>query len=253
MTLGSSSGINIVDIGAGEGATTVNIAGGATAAKAVNIATGAVANVVTIGSVSGAASMSLLVGTGNFSLDGNAASTYTIGASTTTGTISIGGTAQTGIGTIFGGTGIQTINYAASTGVKTLNFGTGAAANVITIGTETGAASLALKAGSGNVNVSGNLVLANVATQFQMNGGAATDFIGQGTLIAGTVTIANTNIAAGDRILVSRSALNGTPALGFLVTTISAGASFTVASYGVTGAAVATDVSSFDYVIIRQN
>jgi hypothetical protein len=85
-----------------------------------------------------------------------------------------------------------------------------------------------------------------------MNGGAATDFIGQGTLIGGTVTILNTNIAATDRIFVTRSALNATPALGFLVTTISAGASFTVASYGVTGAAAVTDVSSFDYFIVRQ-
>ena len=38
----------------------------------------------------------MYVGSGNFVLDGVAASTYSIGASTTTGTIFIGGTAQTG-------------------------------------------------------------------------------------------------------------------------------------------------------------
>jgi len=85
-----------------------------------------------------------------------------------------------------------------------------------------------------------------------MNGGAVTDFIGRATLVAGTVTVANTNIAAGDRIFVTRSALNGSPALGFPITTISAGASFTIASYSAAGAAVVTDVSTFDYVIVRQ-
>lgn len=99
----------------------------------------------------------------------------------------------------------------------------------------------------------GNLIIGAVAKQLQMNGGAVTDFIGVGTLVAGTVTIANTNIAAGDRILVTRSALNASPALGHLITTISAATSFTVASYDATGSAATTDVSSFDYVIVRQN
>ena len=105
-----------------------------------------------------------------------------------------------------------------------------------------------------NVEISqGNLVLGAVATQLQLNGGAVTDFIGVGTLVAGTVTILNTNIAADDRILVTRSALNASPALGHLITTISAATSFTVASYSAAGAAATTDVSSFDYFIVRQN
>jgi hypothetical protein len=99
----------------------------------------------------------------------------------------------------------------------------------------------------------GNLVIGAVAKQLQMNGGAVTDFIGQGTLVAGTVTIANTNIAAGDRILITRSALNASPALGDFITTISAATSFTVASYDATGSLENTDVSSFDYFIVRQN
>lgn len=127
-----------------------------------------------------------------------------------------------------------------------------AASTAIQMTASDAAGGITLTAGTGGVNVAGNLNLTSVATKISMNGGAATDFIGQGTLVAGTVTIANTNIAANDRIMVTRSALNGTPALGFLVTTISAGASFTVASYSAAGAAVATDVSSFDYVIFRQ-
>ena len=99
----------------------------------------------------------------------------------------------------------------------------------------------------------GHLVIGAVAKQLQMNGGAVTDFIGQATLVAGTVTVANTNIAAGDRILVTRNALNASPALGDLITTISTGTSFTVASYNATGGAATADVSGFDYFIVRQN
>lgn len=70
-------------------------------ANAINI--GTVSNtgrVITIGNTTGTTGISELVGTGNFSLDGVAGSTYTIGASTTTGTITIGGSSQTGAITI---------------------------------------------------------------------------------------------------------------------------------------------------------
>jgi hypothetical protein len=107
--------------------------------------------------------------------------------------------------------------------------------------------------GNTSVTSGGNMILSAVATQIEMNGGAETDYIGQGTLVTGVDVILNTNIATTDRIIVSRSGLNASPALGFLITTISAGVSFTVTSYGVTGAAANTDVSSFDYVIIKQN
>jgi len=252
--LGDSDGINIVGIGTGEGATTINVATGATAAKVVHIADGAVANLVTIGSTSGAAALTLQCGTGNFSLDGAATSNYTFAPSTTSGTINFGGTgANTGTATILGGTGVQTINVAASTGVKTLNIATGAAANAVTIGTENTTASLALKAGSGGVNVYGDLSLANVATKISYNGGAVTDAIGAATLVAGTVDVANTNIAATDRIHITRSALNGSPALGHLIYTITPATKFSVTAYDATGSAAVTDVSSFSYVIIGQN
>lgn len=81
---------------------------------------------------------------------------------------------------------------------------------------------------------------------------AATDFIGTGTLIGGQATILNTNIAASDRIMITRSALNASPALGELIYTINAGVSFVVNSYDASGVAEATDVSSFTYVIFRQ-
>jgi len=189
ITLGNSSGVNTVVIGDGEGATTVNIAGGATAGKSVNIAVGAVANVVTIGSISGASSISMLVGTGNFALNGAATSTYTIGGSTTIGTISIGGTAQTGalsIGVTSGvmalnlgtGTGATTVNIASgAVGAKAVNIGTGAIDNVVIIGSVTAASSISMLVGTGN---------------FALNGAATSTYtIGESTTI-GSISIGGT-------------------------------------------------------------
>ncbi|MFP3859215.1 MAG: beta strand repeat-containing protein [Bacteroidales bacterium] len=110
--------------------------------------------------------------------------------------------------------------------------------------------------GSGNVNVTGgNFVLSDVATQIEMNGGAATDFIGQATLVNGQVTVSNTNISADDRIFLTRSDINSSSALGHLVTTINAGTSFTIESKEAAspGDDETGDQSIIDYVIIKQN
>lgn len=186
--------------------------------------------------------------------------TITVTASQGTGVASVNISSTAGGVTIAGGLATaDAINLTAASGGVDVDgalqinvTSSQAAATAIQLTASAGTGGITATVGSGNFNVAGNLALTSAATQFIMNGGGATDFIGQGTLIAGTVTIANTNIAANDRIFVQRSALNGTPALGFLVTTISAGASFTVAAYSVTGAAAVTDVSSFDYFIVRQ-
>ena len=187
--------------------------------------------------------------------------TITVTASQGTGVASVNISSTAGGVTIAGGLATaDAINLTAASGGVDVDgalqinvTSSQAAATAIQLtASDAGAGGITATVGAGNFNVAGNLALTSAATQFIMNGGGATDFIGQGTLIAGTVTIANTNIAANDRIFVQRSALNGTPALGFLVTTISAGASFTVAAYSVTGAAAVTDVSSFDYFIVRQ-
>ena len=149
-------------------------------------------------------------------------------------------------------TGATDLNLASDASTGAVNIGTGAGARTITLGNITGATALNLTAGSGAVNCATDFNLTSVATKISMNGGAATDFIGRATLVAGTVTVNNTNIAAGDRIFVTRSALNASPALGFPITTISAGVSFTIASFSAAGAAAVTDVSTFDYVIVRQ-
>ncbi len=142
------------------------------------------------------------------------------------------GTHTTAIATGNRAAGTMAVNLLTGTGVKTLNIGN---ADTLTV-----------------VNVASKLNLTSAATQLTVKGGAATDFIGTATLIGGTATILNTNIAAGDRIQITRSALNASPALGFLIYTITPTTSFIVESFSAAGAAVATDVSSFTYVITRQ-
>ena len=142
-------------------------------------------------------------------------------------------------------TGTTNINTSGS-GVTSIGTGGTGATN---IGNATGNTTV-----TGALNVTGNLNLTSVATLMSMNGGAVTDFIGTGTLAAGTITIANTNIAAADRIFISRTAPNASTTLGEIRYTISAGASFTVESLiiGTPGSTETGDLSSFAYFIVRQ-
>ncbi len=147
---------------------------------ATNINTGTSTGIVSIGSTTGAAGITERVGTSNYSLDGVAGSTYSIGASTIAGTITIGGTAQTGnfiLGQSSGtmnlnlgtGTGATTINLGTgATNSKTINIGTGAVANVLSIGSSTGAASMTIESGTGN------FTLGNSANARTWNVGAGT-------------------------------------------------------------------------------
>lgn len=148
----------------------------------------------------------------------------------------------TGTSTLTGTTNINT----SGAGVTTIGTGGTGAVN---IGNATGNTAI-----TGTLNAGGNVNLTAVATKISYNGGAATDFIGSGTLTAGTVTIANTNIAATDRILVQRTAANASTTLGMLSYTISAGASFTVNSLivGTPGSVETGDASSFVYFIVGQ-
>lgn len=108
---------------------------------------------------------------------------------------------------------------------------------------------------SGDVTVSaGNVKISGAAKQLQVEGGAVTDFIGQLTLVAGTKEVANTNIAAGDKIMLSRQSINGSTALGMLTYTITAATKFTVTSVqpGTPADTETNDVSIIDYFIVRQ-
>ncbi len=184
----SATGANTgqIDIGTGTGAQTMNLATGGTGVKTVNIATGAIDNDVIIGTVTGTASLRLLMGTGNFSLDGAATTTYTMAATTTSGTIDIGGTAQTGTMTlgdssgtnivqIGSGEGATTVNIAdGATNAKTVNIGTGAVANTTTIGTISSTATTTILAGTGGITMTGTIE--NVDAKFVVPTGININF-----------------------------------------------------------------------------
>lgn len=119
--------------------------------------------------------------------------------------------------------------------------------------TTTLAGGTTVTAGTDLISTAGNLLLQGAGKQIRMEGGAATDFIGSATLVAGTVTIANTNIAAADVILVTREGINASTALGVLDTAITPATSFTITALNPTdGTTQANDVSTVKYVIIRQ-
>lgn len=100
----------------------------------------------------------------------------------------------------------------------------------------------------------GNVIISGAAKQLRVEGGAVTDFIGTATLASGEVTVANTNIAAADRIFIQRQSAGSSTALGELTYTISAGASFTITSKDLSTPAntVTGDVSVVSYFIVRQ-
>lgn len=130
-----------------------------------------------------------------------------------------------------------------------------AAATAITLSASDAAGGITLDVGTGDLNVTGgDLNMGSVATTLSLNGGAVTDFIGQATLVNGEVIVANTNIAATDRIFVTRSAINASTALGHFLTTISAGASFKIEAKDAANPAndVAGDLSTVDYFIVKQ-
>lgn len=105
--------------------------------------------------------------------------------------------------------------------------------------------------------VSGNIFTLTSAggtkTWSQTAAGAAAS--GQATLVSGTVTVANTNIAATDLIFLSRADENSSTALGALtVTAITAGTSFVITALNTTTPAstVTGDVSIVNYFIVPQ-
>jgi hypothetical protein len=109
--------------------------------------------------------------------------------------------------------------------------------------------------GTGDVVVEdANLQLSTNESQLQVKGNSPTDFIGTATLVSGVVTIANTNIAANDRIFIQRITANASTALGTLEYNITPGLTFNIVSVDPAspGTPVTADVSTVTYFIIRQ-
>jgi hypothetical protein len=117
-------------------------------------------------------------------------------------------------------------------------------------------ATTSITATAGDITATlGNVIINGAAKQLRVHGGAVTDFIGTATLTSGSSgAIANTNIAATDRIFLQRIAANASTTLGELSYTISASNSFTITSLilGTPASPQTGDASTVGYFIVRQ-
>lgn len=197
-----SDGERVITIGSNNGAAQVDLESGS---GGINIGSAASAQSVTIGNNTGATAIIMEVGSGNFALDGVAASTYSIGSATTTGTITIGGTAQTGALGLGVSSGIMTTNLATGDGAKTLNVATGVSGNTVNLasGINTSAQVVNISSGASGadstVNVlSGNgsagtqtfnLLTGTRAGALNLATGAAAHVVAVGSASAGAVTV----------------------------------------------------------------
>ncbi len=151
------------------------------------------------------------------------------------------GTTVSSTGAMTAGTGLTATTGNISSTAGQVNAGTS-----MTAGTT-------ITATAGDITATlGHIVVNGAAKQFKCHGGAVTDFIGQATLISGTVDIANTNIAATDRIIVTRTAKNGSTAYGTPLITITASTKFNITACKSDTTTETNDASTFDYIIIRQ-
>jgi hypothetical protein len=151
-----------------------------------------------------------------------------------------------------GGTGaVQSIN---NQNPVAGNFDITGTASQIEVTSHSGSAVLALPAAVTAPGSVASTTFLSAGTQLRCNGGAVTDFIGQATLTAGTVSVANTNITADDRIFLSVSDINGSTKLGHLTFTITPATGFVINSrQASTPASLETsDISIVDYFIVRQ-
>lgn len=111
-----------------------------------------------------------------------------------------------------------------------------------------------LTAGTDISATAGNISVSGAGKALRCKGGAVTDFIGQATLVAGTVTVANTNIAATDRIFLAVANINTSTKVGHLTYSINAGVDFTIKAVEQNTPANAEpqDVSTISYFIVRE-
>lgn len=249
------------------GTHTTNLVSGNAAAGtvALNIMTGTGTKTLSVGNADGSTTIGIK---GVVSINASQNSNTAINSGTSTGTVTIGN-ALSGAIALSGGSTVDidavgalslnssgaAINIGNDAVAQAINIGTGAAARTVTIGNVTTTSGTVINTGSGGCTVNGNLILGDVATQLQLNGGAATDFIGTSALVLGTIDVANTNIAATDRIFLQRISAAGSVTLGELTYSITPSTKFTVTSLilGTPASTQTADVSTFAYFIVRQN
>lgn len=169
--------------------------------------------------------------------------------SVNSGAISIGTDNQTAIMAICGGAVAKTLNIAHGSGAHTVSIGNATTGPV----SMRSVSSVTLTAPS--VNVAGNLILTTAGTCLQLNGGAATDFIGQVVLVAGTATIVNPNLNSGThRIFLQRKVPGLSSAIGQLTYVINTGVNFVITAIRVIDptATEIDDVSTIEYFIVNE-
>lgn len=179
-----------------------------------------VATAITIGNTTTTSSIDMHVGAGNFSLNGVAASTYTVGAATTTGTITIGGTAQTGDMVLGSSSGTNAVKIANGAGASTVSIAEVQTAGAVNIGAAmtTGTIRIGgtgLQTGTITIGGGTGAQIVNVGT-----GGTGAKAVNIATGAAANVTIIGTTTAA------STLALNtptGTPVVAANGLTATAG------------------------------
>jgi hypothetical protein len=271
----------------GEGATSIVATAAGTNGQVLTGATGADPAFAALGTNSGLTAHGVLIGEGNGAivalaaaatgtlLAGNTAAdpsftaspsvtgsiTAGTGITSTTGNIvATAGEVNAGT-TMTAGTGITatTGNISATAGAvsagTTVTGGTGVTATTGNVTATAGAvnAGTSMTATAGDITATlGNVIINGAAKQLRVHGGAVTDFIGQATLTNGTVTVANTNIAATDRVFVNRSAKNGSTAYGVPLITITAATNFVLTACKSDTTTETNDASTFDYFIVRQ-
>lgn len=115
---------------------------------------------------------------------------------------------------------------------------------------------LAMTAGSATLTL-GDLTLTNgsIALGTAGNGisikSGANARIGQATLVAGTLAVANTSVTANTRVFLTRSSVNASVALGVLEAVVNAGVGFTINSYDLAAGLETDDVSIIDWLLVE--
>ena len=168
----------------------------------------------------------------------------------TSPSISIGNDNQAATVSFVGGSIAKILNIAHGTGAHTVSIGNA------TTGAVSMRSSSTVTLTAPTVNVAGNLALTTAGTGLQLNGGAATDYIGQAVLVAGTVTILHTNLnSATDRIFIQRKAAGASTAIGDLTYVINTGVNFVITSIRLAspGTTETNDISTIEYFIVKEN
>ncbi len=160
----------------------------------------------TLGNTNGATSLAISVGTGGYTLDGVPSSTYSMGLSTTTGTITIGGTSESGTITLGSSTATNTLVIAGGSGATALQL-----ANVQTAGSVSVGAGMT----TGTITVGGTGLQVGTIS-IAPGTGAQSLLLGTGGTGAKTITIGGT---AANVITIGNTQTAGSIAMGTAMTT----------------------------------